>query len=133
MNIRERILARTDLAPLLAVRDLDGLAAALNEQPEMASHSTFVTARALLAKCEHGAEILAALEAAASANIAIAYAVKFLGQDAGLDIGPACDKLLAKLVPGVLSAAYVAEIKALSLQPVYVTRLQVEAEMFKPE
>ncbi|MGG7603542.1 hypothetical protein [Massilia sp. BKSP1R2A-1] len=135
MGIRERILERADLAALRAARDIDGLAAALNVEGLLAPQQRFVTARAVMSGCPSGVAILQKLEAAASQNCAVAWAVKFLGQEAGLDIGDAfaqqmCDQLAAG---GVITAGEAAELKALALHPLIVTRDQVNEAMFNPD
>jgi hypothetical protein len=135
MDIRSRILARRDLDSLRALRELDGLAKALNDSPEMEIQQTFISARALLTRCANGADILHALETAAPFNTAVAWAVKFLAQDAGLDIGDVgALALLDQLQQaGVLQAAWVDQIKHLALKPKYVTRDQVKDAMFNDD
>lgn len=135
MSIRDRILARPDLAELRAARDLDGLAAALNASAPLVAQQRFITARAVLTQCLDGAAILTALEAAAPQNVAVAYALRFLGQEAGLDIGdPGAQALLAKLQQaGVLTDLHVQQLRALALKHQLVTRLDVEAAMYNPD
>jgi hypothetical protein len=135
MDIRVRILARPDLAGLRSARDLDGLAAALNAEGLLAPQQRFITARAVMAACQGGIDILDALETAATANRAVAWALKFLGQEAGLDIGdPFTQGMVDQLVAGsVLTAAQGAALKAMALQPVVITRDQVNAAMFNPD
>ena len=135
MNIRDRILARTDLAPLRAARDLDALAAALNADAPMVPQQRFISARAVLTQCADGAAILTALEDAAPQNIAVAWAVRFLAQDAGLDIGdPGALVLLEQLLQaGVLQQPHVDQLKALAMKPLLVTRDQVNEAMFNPD
>lgn len=135
MSIRDRILARRDLNGLRAARDLDGLAAALNADAPLVPQQRFISARAVLTQCPDGAAILVALETAAPQNVAVAWAVRFLGQDAGLDIGdPGALALLAQLQQaGILTAPQVDQLKALAMRPLTVTRDQVEAAMFNPD
>lgn len=132
MSIRDRILARRDLDSLRTARDLDGLAAALNADAPLVPQQRFITARAVLTLCADGSAILTALEAAAPHNVAVAYAVRFLGQDAGLDIGdPGALALLDRLLlEGVLTEAHVDQLRTIALKPLLVTRLDVEAAMF---
>lgn len=135
MGIRDRILARRELDDLRAARDLDGLAAALNADAPLVPQQRFITARAVLTLCADGPAILSALEAAAPQNIAVAYALRFLGQDAGLDIGdPGALALLGQLQQAsILTAPQVEQLRALALKPLLVTRLDVEAAMYKPD
>lgn len=134
-SIRDRILARQDLADARAARDLDALAAGLNAQPESVVQSRFVTARAVMAGCADGIAILDALNDAAVQNSAVAWAVKFLGQEAGLDVGdPYTQSMIDELVKqNVLSQVQAEQLKALALRPVLVTRADVEAAMFNPD
>jgi hypothetical protein len=134
MSIRDRILARADLAAARDSRDLDALAAGLNSQPDLALQPRYITARTILAECADGANILTALDAAAAANTAVKYAVRFLGQDSGLDIGNAVTQgMLDALVPSVLTADQAGQVKAMAMLPVYVTRMDVNAAMFNPD
>lgn len=134
MSIRERILARADLAPLRAARDLDGLAAALNAEGLTALAPRYITARTILAECgTAGPAILAALDAAV-ANPAVKYAVKFLGQDSGLNIGdPMTQEMIDALSPTVLTEQQAETLKALALQPILVDRAQVFEAMFNDD
>lgn len=133
MNIRDRILARPDLDEMRAKRDITGLAAALNAEGLQARQQRFVTARAVMANCADGVAILQALEGATS-NPAVAWAVRFLGQEAGLDIGdPYTQAMIDKLVNTVLTPAQADALKALALQPVVVTQEQVARDMYNPD
>jgi hypothetical protein len=131
MSIRDRILARGDLEELRAARDLTGLAAALNAEGIKAPQQRFVTARAIMAECPGGVAILAALKSAA-ADPAVSWALQFLGQEAGLDVGdPYTQSMIGQLVTaGVLSAPQGEALKALALGPVIVDRLEVEAALY---
>lgn len=135
MSIRDRILARRDLDGLRAARDLDGLAAALNADAPLVPQQRFITARAVLTLCADGPAILSALETAAPQNVTVAYALRFLGQDAGLDIGdPGALTLLAQLQQNsILTEHQVDQLRALALKPLLVTRLDVEAAMYNPD
>lgn len=134
-SIRDRILARPDLAEAYAARDLDALTDGLNSQPELDVRPRFITARAVMAACADGVAILDALSTSAQQNSAVAWAMKFLGQDAGLDIGdPYTQGMVDKLVVlGVLSSAQGEQVKALAMQPVLLSRQDVEAAMFNPD
>jgi len=134
MDIRSRILARPDLVGLRAARDITALAAALNAEGLQAPQQRFVTARAIMANCAGGVDILQALEGA-TANPAVAWAMRFLGQEAGLDIGdPYTQRMVDQLVASeVLTEAQGQTIKALALQPVIVTQEQVALAMYNPD
>lgn len=135
MDIRTRILARVGLVDLRAARDLDGLAAALNAEGLMAPRQRFITARAVMAGCQDGLMILAALEQARTHSVAgnaVSWALTFLSQEAGLDIGDAFTQGMVDTVVAleILTEEQGAALKALALQPVIVTRLEVEAALF---
>ena len=136
-TIRERILATPALGPARAARDLDALAAGLNAAAPMALQERYVTARTILSECADGANILAALDGAAASNAAVHYAVKFLGQDSGLNVGdPVTQAMLDHLatdVMAVLTKDQAAQVKNLAMLPQLVDRLQVEAAMFHPD
>jgi len=134
MSIRDRILAQPDLAAARAARDIDALAAGLNAQAPMVARSRFVTARTVLAECAGGSAILDALVAAQSIS-AIAWALKFLAQDSGLDIGNAATLgMVDQLVAGnALTATQGAALKALANTPDLVTRDQVADAMFNAD
>lgn len=131
MSIRARILARTDLDAARAARNLDVLAAALNAENVKSVQQRFVTARAIMAECAGGVAILSALKAN-SADPAISWALQFLGQEAGLDVGdPFTQGMVDQLVTGaVLTAAQGSALKAMAMQPLIVTREQVNAAMY---
>jgi len=138
MDIRTRILARDDLAGLRAARDLDKLADALNAEGVMAPQKRFITARAVMAACPGGIGILAALEGAREHSVigkAVSWALTFLGQEAGLDIGdPFTQEMIDHAATfEILTEEESAALKALALQPVVVTRDQVNAAMFNPD
>lgn len=143
MNIRARIDARPDLAGARAAREIDVLAAALNAEGLLERQTHFVTARAIITlhKTE-GRDIMARLEALKDADIGVRFAVLFLGQEAGLDIGDLdmwsnIDDLVALWHASAgakgLSDAHGAMLKSLSLQPVLVTREQVRRAMFNDD
>lgn len=133
-SIRDRILARPDLADAHAARDLDAMAAGLNAQPETALQTRYITARTILSECGAGESILAALDVAASASTAVKYAVRFLGQESGLNVGdPVTLAMLEGMVPQVLTQEQADQVRALAMLPVYVTRLDVEAALYNPD
>jgi hypothetical protein len=136
MSIRDRILERPDLAALRAARDLDKLAAALNAEGLMAPRQRFITARVILSiHATEGRAILTRLRTAAQQDIGVEFAVRFLEQEAGLDISdPAVWRDIDTLVAqGVLTEAQGALLKALALQPVMVTRDQVREAMYNDD
>lgn len=134
MSIRDRILARQELDEMRLARDITGLAAALNVDPPLVPQQRFVTARAIMAGCVGGVAILTALKSAA-ADPAVAWALQFLGQDAGLDIGdPFTQSMVDQLVLAqVLTTTQGDELKALALKPILVTQEQVATEMYNPD
>lgn len=135
MGIRNRILARPDLAAMRAARDLTGLADALNAEPPLVLRERYVTARTILAECENGADILDALVTAGENVSAVKWALTFLSQDSGLDVGhPTTQGMIDQLAAGgVLSAEQAQSLKSLALQAVFVDRLEVESAMFNPD
>lgn len=138
MGLRDRIIARADLVDLRAARDLDGLAAALNAEGLKAPHQRFITARAVMAGCPGGLAILAALDQARvhpAVGPAVTWALTFLSQEAGLDIGdPFTQGMVDSLVAlGLLTGEQGAALKAMALQPVVVGRLEVESALFNPD
>jgi len=134
MDIRSRILARPDLVGLRAARDITALAVALNAEGLRTPQPRFVTARAIMANCADGVAILQALDGASS-NPAVAWALRFLGQEAGLDINdPYTQRMIVQLVDGeVLTKAQGDTLAALALQPVIVTQEQVALAMYNPD
>jgi hypothetical protein len=133
-TIPERIRARAELAVMFAARDITGLAAALNEAPPLVAQSRFVTARTVMSECADGIAILTALKEA-SANAAVGWALQFLGQNSGLDIGdPFTQGTVDQLVAvGVLSADQGGQLKAMALRPLLVTQEQVADAMYNPD
>jgi hypothetical protein len=133
MTLRDEILARTDCADAVAARDLDAIAA-LVSAGRVSVQSRFVTARTILAECgADGAGILDALEAVATVNSAVKWAVRFLSQDSGLDVGnPVTQYMIDQLAGmGALTAGQAVALKNLALQPAPVSRLDVEAALYK--
>lgn len=77
--------------------------------------SRYITARTILADCEHGADILDAIEAAAKTNSAARWALGFLGKDSGFDIGhPRSQAAVGEMMSEELAS----ELRWLALQPV---------------
>lgn len=135
MNIRERILARAELNAMRAARDTVGLAAALNADAPLAPHQRFITARGIMAGCAGGNAILDALDAAAAGNSAVRRAVKFLEQEAGLDVGdPYTQDMIDQLRDAaILTEAQAGALKALGLRPVIVTAQQVSDALYNDD
>lgn len=134
-SIRDRVIARPDLDAARVSRDLDVLTAALNAQPDLVVQSRFITSRGIMSCCADGNAILDALDAAATANSAVRRAVKFLEQEAGLDIG---DSYTQRMVDALVEASVLTpeqgrQLKDLALKAVYVDRLEVEAALYGDE
>lgn len=91
----------------------------LNAKTAEMVKSRMVTARAILAECGgFAASILDKLEAASASNSAVKWAVRFLQQDAGIDIGhPVTQAMIDQLITGtVLTAGEGAALKSMALQ-----------------
>lgn len=135
-TIRERVLARSDLDAMRAARQITELAAALNAEGVEAPQSRFITARAIvMLNPLEGRAILKSLRTAATLDIAVEFAVLFLSQEAGLDIGDAdmwveLDHMQAA---GVLTSAQVVLLKNLAFQPLVVTPSQVADALYYPD
>jgi hypothetical protein len=112
----------------------------LNAPTFTAVKPKFITARGVLAA--HGvtgAAILDKLEAAASSNAAIKWAMKFVSQDSGIDVGHQNTRaLLDAIVPAVLTQTEANLIKDMAIQPAsraevlglgYVTVSDVQAAL----
>ena len=133
MSLKDEILARPDCADAVAARDLDAIAAIMSAG-RVAMQPRFVTARTVLAECGMlGASILDRLEAAAAANSAVKWAVRFLGQDSGINVGdPATRYMIDELASvDALTAPQASALKNLALLPAPVSRLDVEMALFK--
>lgn len=136
-TIRDRILALTTLAAARVAKNLGALTNGLNAAPPKVLQTRYVTGRTILSECADGANILAALDGAASTNAAVRYATKFLGQDSGLNVGdPVTQAMLDSLTTGlvpVLTKDQAAQVKNLAMLPQVVTRADVEAAMYNPD
>lgn len=135
MDIKQRILARADLADLRAARDLDGLAAALNAEGATSVQSRFVTMRTIVAECDNADTIVAALVATAPAVPTVGEMLNFLRSDSGMDVGhpKTQGRIDALAQAGALTAEQAQQLKVLALQPVVVTRDQVKDAMFNDD
>lgn len=91
----------------------------LTAQAGTAVKSRFVTGRTILAECDDGGAVLDALEAAATTNSAVKWAVTFLSKDSGLDVGhPRTQMMIDSLAQGgALTQAQAEQLKALATQP----------------
>jgi hypothetical protein len=115
--LRSQIHANPAFAEALASRDSWALAAILSAG-RSSIQPRFVTARTILAECGAlGPSILDALEAASAGNSAVKWAVRFLGQDSGLDVGnPVTQYMIDQLVTAtVLTADQGAALKGLAI------------------
>lgn len=133
MTLRDEILSRPDCADAVAARDLDAIAAIVSAG-RVAIQSRFVTARTILSECgAAGPGILDALTAASAVSSAVKWALTFLSQDSGLDVGNAVTQGMIDQLAGIgaLTADQAAALKNLALQPAPVDRLAVEAALFK--
>ncbi len=79
----------------------------------------FVNARGVLAAHgAAGADIIEALNNASASNVTIKWAMKFVSQDSGIDVGhPNTQALLDAVVPSVLTQAQADMIKNMAIQP----------------
>lgn len=135
--LRDEILARADCAAAVAARDLDAIAAIVSAG-RSAVRSRFVTARTILSECGAiGPSILDALEAVAASpgGSAVKWAVRFLSQDSGLDVGnPVTQYMIGQLAAGgALTAAQATALTGLASLSAPVSRAEVEAALFNPD
>lgn len=91
----------------------------LNQYTESAIKSRYITARTVLSSCVNGATILDKLEAAAANSTPVKWALKFIADSAGLDVGhPATQSMIDQLVTGsVLTVDEGNSLKTLAMQP----------------
>jgi hypothetical protein len=90
---------------------------ALNAKTRSRVVSRFITARTILAECADGATILDKLEAAAAQISAVKWAMRFLQQEGGVDVGhPATLSMIAQLTGPVLTAAEGSALATLAMQ-----------------
>lgn len=133
-DIHTRIINSPELQEAREARDLSALADGLNAQGVVEIQSRYITARTILAELVDGVGILTALDAAVDASVAIKYAVNFLSKDSGIDIGnPATQAMVDQITPTVLTEEQATALKHMALQPVMVTRSQVEYALFNPD
>jgi hypothetical protein len=93
--------------------------ALVNARTETMVKPRFVTARTVLAECGAGAgALLDKLDAAGASNPNVKWAMKFLTQDSGLDVGHvATQALLGSLAPATILQAEADQLKAMAVQP----------------
>lgn len=135
MDIRTTILKRRDLDAMRAARNLDGLAAALNETPALVLRECWVDALGIINRCSSGKAILRKLKAGAALDAIIEVAWSALVSGKGLDFG--ADSTLDsidEMAPVIgFTETEVTELKALAMQPVMADRLAVEAALYNPD
>lgn len=134
MTLRDEILANPSCATALAARDCDELARICSIERRVLQ-TRFVTARTVLAECgASGAALLDKLDSAGGTNSAVKWAMVFLRQDSGLDVGhPATQYLLSALVPGTLTQVEAGQLKALAMLPAPLNSQQIAEAMFHPD
>jgi hypothetical protein len=134
MGLREDIINNPACAEALAARDCDELAGIMSLDRK-AIQTRFVTARTVLAECGvNGAVLLDKLDAAGATTSAVKWAMVFLRQDSGLDVGhPATQYLLQALVPGSLTQAEADQLKVLAMLPAPLTVQQIAEAIFNPD
>lgn len=118
-----------------AARDLDGLAAALNEAPALALRECWVDGLGIINRCPSGKSILRKLKAGATLDAIIEVAWTALVSGKGLDFGAESTlDSIDEMAPVIgFTDIEVAELKALAMQPVLVTRIEVEAALYNPD
>jgi hypothetical protein len=134
MTILEEVQAACS-ASQLAARDLTVITAAVNAANggRHVIQSRMITARAILAELgpAMGAGVLDKLEAFSLTNnpgaSAVKWAVRFLAQDGGLDVGNAATQgMLDQLSGSVLTAPEVTALKAMARVSTPLTEHEVE-------
>ncbi|MGI4847367.1 MAG: hypothetical protein ACRYGK_04415, partial [Janthinobacterium lividum] len=133
--LAQEIRARTDCADAIAARDLDAIAAIVSAgRTEL--RSRFITARTILAECgADGPGILDALVAVSAQDSTVKWAVTFLSQNSGMDIGNAVTQYMIDQLQagGAFNADQAAKLKALGIQPAPVTRDMVAEALFNDD
>lgn len=131
MTLRDDIHNDPACAAALAARDCTEVAR-IRSLGRNLVQPRFVTARTVLAECgANGAALLDKLDAAGSTNSAVKWAMVFLRQDSGLDVGhPATQYLLQTLVPDVLTQAEADQLKALAILPAPLTAQDVGEALY---
>ncbi len=137
MDLRNEILARADCASFVEARDIDAIAALVSVDRK-AVQTRFANARTVLAECGLlGPEILDALQVAAAApgKSAVKWALAFISQEAGLDVGhPATRYMVQQLIDDKsLSPEQGAALLNLANLPAPVSRNDVADALFNPD
>lgn len=139
MSLKDEILARSDCAAAVAARDITQIAQTVSNG-RTATQSRFVTARTILAECTNGGAILDKLNAASSNGAlpyasSVGWAMKFLSQEGGLDVGnPVTQGLIDQLVlDGQLDAAQGSALKAMAVMPAPVSQSDVAEALYSAD
>lgn len=134
MTLRDEILADQACTAAITARDCNEIAR-IHSIGRTAVQSRFVTARTVLAECgANGASLLDKLDAAAGSNSAVKWAMVFLRQDSGLDVGHSnTQALLQGMVPSVLAQSESDQLKNLALLPAPVSAPQVADALYNAD
>ena len=120
-QLGEYIASQPDLDAPATPDGSFAIAERLNAPAGVAIRSRFVTARTVLAEIgPGGAVILDKLEAVAAVSSPVKWAMRFITQDSGIDIGhPGTQGMIDQLVAGnALTADEGAALKGLALLPI---------------
>lgn len=135
--IRDRILARcaagdTAMIEARAARHLDDMAALLNAEGLMEVAPRWVTGRTVLAECPSGDSIIRKLHAAVATDPIIELAWTYLLNGQGLDMGDVSTRSRtgATVTAGVWTDDEGSQLLKLAVQPVLVSRLDVEHDLY---
>ena len=90
----------------------------INDKAWPMAKARFVTARTILAELDEGGAILAALDQVAKQNVTVRYAVTFLSQDSGIDVG---NPRTAMLIDGLAAAGALTPSQATALKGMAVS------------
>ena len=134
MSLRDEILARADCADMVTARDCNGIAA-LVSVGRKAVQPRYVTARTVLAEISGGAALLDKMQSIGTTQAAVKYAMTFLNQEAGIDIGNyATQAMIDQLVAGAaLTAAEGTSLKNMALLAAPVSPRDVAVALFNDD
>ena len=134
MSLHDEIHNNPACAAAITARDCNEIAR-IHSIGRTAMQTRFVTARTVLAECGlNGAALLDKLDAAAPGIPSVKWAMVFLRQDSGLDVGhPNTQALLQGMVPAVLAQSEADQLKNLALLPAPVSAPQVADALFNPD
>jgi hypothetical protein len=139
VSLKDEILARQDCAAAVAARDITQIAQIVSNG-RTATQSRYVTARTILAECSGGGAILDKLNTASNNSAlpyasTVAWAMNFLKQDSGLDVGNQVTQgLIDQLVlDGQLDAAQGSALKQLAVLPAPVSQSDVAEALYNPD